>query len=260
MSAAAVVLAAACGGGEVPGSGTSSELGAEDARETSVTEVTRARCGGVSFDPAVLTTAPGVESLPSDLADAVGPGGRGRAFDAELDWRVVQRDDEQVGLLRSLDAPFDNGPGDVREYQAIALLRMVDNPTLPDGTWMRTSRSTCTPQVVPPDDVGDAILQLADTPDSAATSLEVLVTEGACASGRSAEGRIELLQLIETDEQVRLHVGVRPLDGPQDCPSNPATPVTVELESPVGDRAIMNAGLVPPRELIVAPDATQAGN
>lgn len=260
MSAAVVVLVAACGGGEVRGGGASSELGPEDARVTSVPEVARARCGGVAFDPSVLMAAPGVDPLPPGSADAVGPGGRGEAFDAERDWRIVEHDDKQVGLLRSLGAPFDNGPGDVREYQAIALRRMTDNPTVPDGTWMRTSSSTCTPQVVPPEDVGDATLHLADTPDSATTSLDLLVTEGACASGRSAEDRIELLQLVETDEEVRLHVGVRPLDGPQDCPSNPATPVTVELESPVGDRAIMDAGLIPPRELTVAPDPTQVEN
>ena len=36
MSAAVAVLAAVCGGREVTGSGTSSELGVEDARETRI--------------------------------------------------------------------------------------------------------------------------------------------------------------------------------------------------------------------------------
>lgn len=74
-------------------------------------------------------------------------------------------------------------------------------------------------------------------PDRSATQLELLVEERECASGRSAEGRIEV-EVNETPEAISLAVGVRRLDGDQECPGNPRTPYRVELAEQVGDRVI----------------------
>jgi len=69
------------------------------------------------------------------------------------------------------------------------------------------------------------------------------------------EGRIELVELTETADQVQLHVGVRPPEADSvTCPSNPATPFSVELSQPLGDRAIVDASVVPPRPVTVADD------
>lgn len=235
---------AACGGGtpseDDPGSVQGADL------------MDLAECGGVTFEPDMLRDAPGLESLPEGPANAVSPGGFEPAFDASLDWRVVQREDEHVGLLRSLDEPFDNGPGDVREYFSMSLMQMKDTAGVPDGGWMRTSMGPCSPRLVPPEGIGSATLQLAAQPTPDATTLDLLVTEGACASGQPAEGRIELLDLTETDTQVEIRVGVQPLPGAQTCPGNPATPYSVELDSPVGQRSVINAGVIPPRPIPVA--------
>jgi hypothetical protein len=71
------------------------------------------------------------------------------------------------------------------------------------------------------------------------TSREVpiVVDEVACASGRSAEGRI-VVEVVYGSDAIDIAVGVRPLGGDQECPSNPDTPFTVELSEPLGDRTI----------------------
>ncbi len=81
---------------------------------------------------------------------------------------------------------------------------------------------------------------LRQEPQRSATSLELLVEERACASGRSAEGRIEV-DVDESPDAISLSVGVRRLDGDQECPGNPRTPYRVDLSEPVGDRDIRSS-------------------
>jgi hypothetical protein len=65
----------------------------------------------------------------------------------------------------------------------------------------------------------------------------VIVNEAACASGRSAEGRISA-DVADVPNAVRIEIGVRPLGGDQDCLGNPDTPYVVELDEPLGERMI----------------------
>ncbi|HAS12093.1 MAG TPA: hypothetical protein DCS55_16490 [Acidimicrobiaceae bacterium] len=74
--------------------------------------------------------------------------------------------------------------------------------------------------------------------DPATSTVPILVNERECASGASAEGRIEVTVDYRPDE-VAFDVGVRPRGGDQECPSNPTTPYTVELDEPLGDRSIV---------------------
>ncbi|MCX6521420.1 MAG: hypothetical protein NTZ21_12215 [Actinobacteria bacterium] len=71
------------------------------------------------------------------------------------------------------------------------------------------------------------------------TSREVpiVVNEVACASGRSAEGRI-VVEVVYGSDAIDIEVGVRTVGGDVECPSNPDTPFTVELTEPLGDRTI----------------------
>ena len=71
------------------------------------------------------------------------------------------------------------------------------------------------------------------------TEVSLLVNEVACASGRSAEGRISADVDYRGDEIV-ITAYVRPLDGGQDCPGNPNTPYLLELDEPLGDRTLVN--------------------
>lgn len=211
-------------------------------------------CGGSVYHPHALADAPSVSSLPAGPAGAVDDLGE-PAFDPSKDWKVVHQSADRVDLVRELDQPVERFPGDVRTHESRTVELITDAPNVPDGTWLLTSSGACAQRLVTDDDLGDADLALAEAPAPQATSLDLLVVERACASGQSAEGRVELVELAETADQVRLRIGVRPRDvDSATCPGNPATPFTVELGQPLGDREIVNASVVPPRPLTVAGD------
>ena len=84
------------------------------------------------------------------------------------------------------------------------------------------------------------------TLDPAATRLPLLVQERECASGQSAEGRIERPDVEYRSDAVIVTVRVRDLGGDQDCPGNPDTPFVLRLDEPVGDRELLDGGKRPP--------------
>jgi hypothetical protein len=63
------------------------------------------------------------------------------------------------------------------------------------------------------------------------------VNESECASGRSADGRIEGDVTYEA-EAVHLEVAVRRLSGGQDFQSNPDTEYVVQLDEQLGNRTV----------------------
>lgn len=88
--------------------------------------------------------------------------------------------------------------------------------------------------------------------DRTSTMIPLLVTERACNSGETAEGRIQaLVELSEAGVTVTITVVPRP--GAHDCPSNPATPFLLELPEPLGDRALLDGGAEPP--LVIVPES-----
>ncbi|AXV05791.1 hypothetical protein DVS28_a1090 [Euzebya pacifica] len=74
-----------------------------------------------------------------------------------------------------------------------------------------------------------------------------------CNSGQDAAGRIEVHQQATTEEAVEIMVAVRPREGVQTCSSNPATPYTLTLDDPIGQRRVLDTSLCPLRPLEVAP-------
>ena len=82
--------------------------------------------------------------------------------------------------------------------------------------------------------------------------LSLLATEWSCNSGQPATGRIEVVEVVETETTVELVVGAAPRDEEgvaYTCISNPPTPFTVELERELGDREIFDASVVPAQEI-----------
>lgn len=211
---------------------------------------TTVECGGSVYDAGALADAPSASSLPEGPTGAVDDLGD-PAFDPTLDWSVVHQDDDRADLVRELEEPVDHGGGDIRTHESLSLERITGASNVPDGTWMLTSAGPCAPRLVDDTGLEAADVTLADTPAQETSTLDLLVRERACASGRAAEGRTEV-ELEETAEQVRLRVGVRPLRGGQDCPSNPATPLTVMLAEPLGDREVVDVSVVPARPVTVA--------
>ena len=82
-------------------------------------------------------------------------------------------------------------------------------------------------------------------------TIEILVHERACASGASADGRIQEPAVEYQQSAVIVTIKVKPKIGGQDCPDNPLTPFTLELEEPLGDRPLLLGGRGEPR----TPDA-----
>jgi hypothetical protein len=80
------------------------------------------------------------------------------------------------------------------------------------------------------------------------TSIELLVNERGCASGQSAEDRMAPAEIEYGEDAVVVTTRVVPPPGPQTCPSNPDTPVTVELEEPLGDRELLDGSRQPAAE------------
>jgi hypothetical protein len=85
-----------------------------------------------------------------------------------------------------------------------------------------------------------------ETVDPAATEIAVAVYERACASGEPATGRIAEPEITYGDDEVVVTIRVIPRAGNQACPGNPATPFTVELDEPLGDRTLLDGGQDPP--------------
>jgi hypothetical protein len=67
-----------------------------------------------------------------------------------------------------------------------------------------------------------------------------LLNEWACTGGRSPEGRIVGPDVIYTPSKIIVTFYVRPLEGPQTCPSNPTHPVEITLTEPLGDRTLID--------------------
>jgi hypothetical protein len=106
------------------------------------------------------------------------------------------------------------------------------------------------PSASPPAGVGRASwgLPAEEEIGPTTTGFTALVTERACASGRSAEGRIIGPDITYTAQSAIITFQVLGLDGAQECPSNPATPVQVTLDEPLGDRQLLDGDSSPPHE------------
>ena len=83
-------------------------------------------------------------------------------------------------------------------------------------------------------------------PDSA--TLHLLATERACASGQAPVDRQVLPTVVESANAVTITVLVQEPVGAQTCQGNPSFAVTVQLDAPLGDRAIRDAAVDPPEE------------
>lgn len=243
-SIAVVLIVPGCG----DGAGEPVDAGRDGGKAPSAGGALEVECGNSLFDFDDLADAPPVSSLPDGPASAIDDAGA-PAFDRSHAWKVVHRSKHRVDLVRELEEPFDNGRGDVRTHESRTLEEIDGAGNVPDGTWLLTSAGPCAPRRITDDDLGPADLTLAEVPSPAATSVELLVHERACVSGAAATGRVELIELRETAEEVRVHIEVRPLGGNQTCPGNPPTPFAVDLSEPLGEREIVDTSVLPPRPI-----------
>lgn len=77
--------------------------------------------------------------------------------------------------------------------------------------------------------------------DRDSTSVEVVVTRLGCSSGVTGETLAPVVTY--TSEQIAIRIDVEPLGGDAaDCQGNDAVPVTVRLDSPLGERTLIDGG------------------
>lgn len=187
-------------------------------------------------EPAAAAEHPGRSVLESNI----GP-------DGLSNWFLLEASEERLAVAREREVVHETGDDMLRTHDVVTV-RDFGGET----GWHIEQSSSCTPQLVH-DEVGSASVWLEGEPQPDSRALELLVVEMACASGESAVGRIEVLELDEQQDVVEVAVGVRPREGGGTCPSNPATPFTVSLQQPLGDRTIIDTSVYPPRPLEPAP-------
>jgi hypothetical protein len=258
VTVALVALAsalAACGGGapadQTPGVSASTTDDGGQAAALAVAGTVD--CGGVRFDPETLDQAPDVSVLPAGPAAATDDAGA-PAFGPDAGWRVVHVDDDRVDLVRELDEPMVLGAGDVRTHEVRRVERITGASNVPEGAWLLTLAGPCAARVVTEasDVLGDVDITLPSEPDPGSTTLDLLVWELACASGEAAHGRVVVVRFEETEDEVRVHLAVRPPEADfRTCPSNPPTPFSLPLSEPLGGRPVVDVSVSPPRVVVV---------
>lgn len=106
----------------------------------------------------------------------------------------------------------------------------------------------CRTTVALPPGLGEVDVRLDPTslPSPEDTSIDLLVTERACANGREMGDALLDPEVVETDDAVLVAFAVIPVFGGASCPGNPSTAVTIELTRPLGDRVLLDGLRVPP--------------
>lgn len=181
--------------------------------------------------PLTALDHPGREHLVAELR-----------LDDLTDWFVIDAAEEHLTVARLRELPSPGGDDRTHEVAAVALV---------EGDWMLMESSNCTPQLLL-DGLGSADLWLLGEQDPAATHIDIVLNERACANGESAEGRIEVVRLVERADAVEVVLGVVPY-GSATCPSNPSTTVRLPLSAPLGERTVIDASVLPPRPLEIFP-------
>lgn len=216
----------------------------------------------VSDDAAVIAFTDDLDAYADEVRERFGEG-----------WHVVEVERtlaelEQV-MERIVEGELGGGvsgsgdpePGDITSVglrtsvNRVAVALIEPGAERLAGLGERYGADTICIEVEPVPDESDAELaRWAPAPDADlspdATSIEVLVNEMACAGGTSAEGRIAPPEIVYRDEAVVVTMRVVPRAGPQECPGNPDTPYTLELEEPLGERRLLDGAHEPP----VSPD------
>ncbi|GIH76424.1 hypothetical protein Plo01_28530 [Planobispora longispora] len=209
------------------------------------------RCGDQEVSLQALKEARSASELGPDGREAL-KGQEVRPIEDLPSWRIIEESDARVALMRELDVSHEQGQGTVGAHALLVVERF--GPPGNDGRpgWHLRSSGHCDLRK----DLGslraaEVTLDPAVPPGVEARKVHVLVTERGCASGKRADGRVRLAGIEQTPAEVRLVIGVEPLasEGVRTCQGNPPTPFTVELDEPLGDRALIDASVHPARRI-----------
>lgn len=192
---------------------------------------------------------PGFPFHPGDLTDA-----QGSELGTGPRWTALERvfaysDAERFPRSGWLGVPAIFGPegfefvaraGD--NFYAVQLERGR-------GGWDPIAWDRCKPRVALLDDnVVEWALRRGERPTPTARHLEVFLHEGECVSGRDPRPYLNDPEVIYEEERILIVVTaeIEP-GGAYECPGNPIVRHAIDLDEPVGDRALLDAGFYPPR-------------
>jgi hypothetical protein len=147
-------------------------------------------------------------------------------------WRVAAASPDRVDFL----APGRDG------WYFVSVADIAEQ-----GGWQAWEYGACDLQVRLPEGIGFATWDVdpAHPPQPDATSLTVLASEVACASGKPIDGRLAVPIVLYAPGAITIVLEVRSRPGGQDCQGTSPEPVTVELTEPLGDRALFDGSSHP---------------
>jgi hypothetical protein len=149
-------------------------------------------------------------------------------------WRRVFQTDRAVLFV---------APEDVdRQWVMVAFARGATG-------WEIDGYGQCHMQIALPEGIGRATWWLDPAPGppgQEATELSAIIVEQSCASGQPPVGRVLAPAIVYGEDAITITIAVRVIGG--DCPGNPEFPVTIQLAEPLGDRALLDGTVFPPRD------------
>lgn len=201
-------------------------------------------CGGRTFPAAGLNAPSGAEKASGPEFDALRAtlAMFADAFQGSSTWtwRLAGRDDTGAIFLSKPDQPGTPG--------WIALVVTADA-----SGWKPGGMGDCDPHIVLSAEFGPATWELDPafpTPAADTSEVHILVWERACSGGSPATGRISAPVVQYAATTVTITIGVRPPDAPPGtaftCPLGPGTPAIMRLGEPLGNRTLLDGGVVPP--------------
>lgn len=198
----------------------------------------RYSCGTFPFEPSLLDRIGHAETDTGPLSDALRAhlATAGPDYDMLPDtgWLLVGSDDRRAEFLAT-------GPG--------AILGQVSLEHGATGWKVSGWGSGCRPFLDLPDGLGPAewvVNPKHPAPEATSRTVHVLVTERSCASAASSVGRVVGPAIRFEDDRVLVAFGVIPQVGDAfTCPSNPPTPLEIDLGQPLGNRVLVDASTIP---------------
>lgn len=203
-------------------------------------------CRGTTVSRAALEAARPVSDAAPDAAAALSQD-LALGADTTLEWIIAEETPDSITVVRSAD---EGDPvaleGD--DWFLITVAR-ADQHAIPLVDGWGLMQSTSCALTIPLDGLTAPELALGDV-DRSSTTLPLLALEMDCNSGQDAEGRVRIVEVIETETAVQLVVGIESATAQvATCVGNPWTPFEVELDAPLGDRTVVDLGTWPAGEL-----------
>lgn len=194
-------------------------------------------CGGRTFPASGLDAPTGAEKLSGPEFDALRAtlGKLRSAFPGSSDWTWLLAGRDASGAIFLTRT-------DVLGWVAVEVRANANG-------WQPGNMGQCHLRRVLSADFGPATWALDPafpSPGPQSAELHILVWEEACSGGSPTTGRMSAPVIEYTPQTVTITIGVRSLAGAQTCPLPPGTPALVRLTEPLGNRALLDGGHVPP--------------